>query len=245
MDVFLGEWVNLLLRWFHMIVGIGWIGTSFYFMALDFGLDTKERKSQGVYGTAWQVHGGGFYHVEKFTVAPPQLPAHLHWFKWDAYLTWMTGFGLLIVQYYLHAKSYLKTKNLDAVEIEQVNLSGLSLRVPKYQIKMWKSEGSDLPVPGASEPKQEFYQQPLFPNGTEQPNPLRLAVLWNIDWQKNLAAVWLVCPKYGDEKSAEAHWCVKIPDPALASVPVVAAPTVLSELPIKRKAKKATGTTDN
>ena len=107
MDVFLGEWVNLLLRWFHMIVGIGWIGTSFYFMALDYGLDTKERKSQGVYGTAWQVHGGGFYHVEKFTVAPPQLPAHLHWFKWDAYLTWMTGFGLLIVQYYLHSNSYL------------------------------------------------------------------------------------------------------------------------------------------
>ena len=107
MDVFLGEWVNLLLRWFHMIVGIGWIGTSFYFMALDFGLDTRERQSPGVSGTAWQVHGGGFYHVEKFTLAPPQLPAHLHWFKWDAYLTWMTGFGLLIVQYYLHAKSYL------------------------------------------------------------------------------------------------------------------------------------------
>ena len=107
MDVFLGEWVNLLLRWFHMIVGIGWIGTSFYFMALDYSLDTDERKSKGVYGTAWEVHGGGFYHVEKFTVAPPHLPAHLHWFKWDAYLTWMTGFGLLIVQYYLHAKSYL------------------------------------------------------------------------------------------------------------------------------------------
>src|SRR6266699_2865270 len=145
----------------------------------------------------------------------------------------------------LHAKSYLKTKNLDAVEIEQVNLSGLSLRVPKYQIKMWKSEGSDLPVPGASEPKQEFYQQPLFHNGTEQPNPLRLAVLWNIDWQRNLAAVWLVCPKYGDEKSAEAHWCVKIPDPALASVPVTAAPTIPSDLPIKRKDEKATGTTEN
>ena len=107
MDVFLGEWVNLLLRWFHMVVGIGWIGTSFYFMALDYGLDPKERKSDGVYGTAWQVHGGGFYHVEKFTVAPPLLPAHLHWFKWDAYLTWMTGFGLLIVQYYLHSRSYL------------------------------------------------------------------------------------------------------------------------------------------
>jgi uncharacterized membrane protein len=106
-DVFLGEWVNLLLRWFHMIVGIGWIGTSFYFMALDYGLDIKERKSDGVYGTAWQVHGGGFYHVEKFTVAPPQLPAHLHWFKWDAYLTFLTGCGLLIGQYYLHSRSYL------------------------------------------------------------------------------------------------------------------------------------------
>jgi uncharacterized membrane protein len=128
MDVFLGEWVNLLLRWFHMIVGIGWIGTSFYFMALDFGLDTKERKSQGVYGTAWQVHGGGFYHVEKFTVAPPQLPAHLHWFKWDAYLTWMTGFGLLIVQYYLHAKSYLIDPAVMPLETwEAVAISVVSL----------------------------------------------------------------------------------------------------------------------
>jgi uncharacterized membrane protein len=128
MDVFLGEWVNLLLRWFHMIVGIGWIGTSFYFMALDFGLDTKERKSHGVYGTAWQVHGGGFYHVEKFTVAPPQLPAHLHWFKWDAYLTWMTGFGLLIVQYYLHAKSYLIDPSVMPLETwEAVAISIVSL----------------------------------------------------------------------------------------------------------------------
>jgi uncharacterized membrane protein len=128
MDVFLGEWVNLLLRWFHMIVGIGWIGTSFYFMALDYGLDTKERKSPGVYGTAWEVHGGGFYHVEKFTVAPPQLPAHLHWFKWDAYLTWMTGFGLLIVQYYLHAKSYLIDPSVLPLETwEAVAISVVSL----------------------------------------------------------------------------------------------------------------------
>ncbi len=107
MDVFLGEWLNLLLRWAHMIVGIGWIGTSFYFMALDYSLDTKERKSAGVHGTAWQVHGGGFYHVEKFTLAPPQMPAHLHWFQWEANLTFVTGFGLMVVQYYLHARSYL------------------------------------------------------------------------------------------------------------------------------------------
>ena len=107
MDVFLGEWVNLLLRWVHMIVGIGWIGTSFYFVALDYSLDQQGRKRKGVFGTAWQVHGGGFYHVEKFTVAPPHLPPHLHWFTWEAYLTWVTGFGLMVVQYYLHANAYL------------------------------------------------------------------------------------------------------------------------------------------
>jgi uncharacterized membrane protein len=107
MDVFLGEWANLLLRWAHLVVGIGWIGTSFYFIALDYSLDPRERKSPGVYGTAWQVHGGGFYHVEKFTVAPPRLPERLHWFLWEAYLTWVTGFGLLVVQYYLHARTFL------------------------------------------------------------------------------------------------------------------------------------------
>jgi len=128
MDVFLGEWVNLLLRWAHMIVGIGWIGTSFYFMTLDYGLDTRERKSAGVYGTQWQVHGGGFYHVEKFTVAPPQMPAHLHWFKWDAYLTFLTGFGLLIVQYYLHAKSYLIDASVMPLEPwEAIAISVVSL----------------------------------------------------------------------------------------------------------------------
>jgi uncharacterized membrane protein len=106
MDVFLGEWANLLLRWAHMIVGIGWIGTSFYFVALDYSLNRKDARP-GLFGSAWQVHGGGFYHVEKYTVAPPQLPPHLHWFQWEAYLTWVTGFGLLIVQYYLHANAYL------------------------------------------------------------------------------------------------------------------------------------------
>ncbi len=106
MDVFLGEWANLLLRWAHMIVGIGWIGTSFYFVALDYSLH-REKTKKGVFGAAWQVHGGGFYHVEKYTVAPPHLPPHLHWFQWEAYLTWVTGFGLMIVQYYLHANAYL------------------------------------------------------------------------------------------------------------------------------------------
>ncbi len=107
MDVFLGEWINLLIRWAHLIVAIGWIGTSFYFIALDYSLERRERTQPGVLGTAWQVHGGGFYHVEKYLVAPPFLPERLHWFTWEAYLTWVTGMGLMIVQYYLRARSYL------------------------------------------------------------------------------------------------------------------------------------------
>ncbi len=107
MDVFLGEWLNLLIRWAHMVVAIGWIGTSFYFMGLDYTLSKHERLNPGVLGTAWQVHGGGFYHVEKYIVAPAALPDVLHWFKWEAYLTWVTGFGLLVVQYYFHAEAFL------------------------------------------------------------------------------------------------------------------------------------------
>jgi uncharacterized membrane protein len=107
MDVFVADWLNLILRWAHMVVGIGWIGTSFYFIALDLGLRKDKGTPTGVFGDQWQVHGGGFYHVRKFTVAPPQLPEHLVWFRWEAYLTWATGFGLLIVQYYWNARAYL------------------------------------------------------------------------------------------------------------------------------------------
>jgi uncharacterized membrane protein len=107
MDVFFSDWLNLILRWAHLVVGIGWIGTSFYFIALDLGLRKNPNSPAGVYGEQWQVHGGGFYHVNKYTVAPPQLPKHLVWFRWEAYLTWMTGFGLLVVQYYWNARAYL------------------------------------------------------------------------------------------------------------------------------------------
>src|SRR3954471_20554296 len=99
-----------------MVVSIGWIGTSFYFMALDYSLSKRERINPGVLGTAWQVHGGGFYHVEKYTVAPAMLPDVLHWFKWEAYLTWATGFGLLIVQYYFHAEAFLIDPGVMALE---------------------------------------------------------------------------------------------------------------------------------
>lgn len=106
-DPFAADWLNLLLRWGHMIAGIAWIGTSFYFIALDFSLQKRQGLPDGVSGEAWEVHGGGFYHVQKYLSAPPSLPDHLTWFKWEAYLTWVTGFLLLVVQYYLNAGSYL------------------------------------------------------------------------------------------------------------------------------------------
>lgn len=107
MQAFLLDWLNLLLRWSHFVLGVGWIGASFYFIWLDLSLRQRERMNPGVYGTSWLVHGGGFYHVEKYTVAPERLPEDLHWFVWEAYLTWLTGFALLVVQYYFNATSYL------------------------------------------------------------------------------------------------------------------------------------------
>ena len=101
------EWPNLLLRWAHLIAGIAWIGTSFYFVALDFSLRKRHGLPAGVAGEAWEVHGGGFYHVQKYLTAPAKLPDHLIWFKWEAYLTWVSGFLLLIALYYVNASTYL------------------------------------------------------------------------------------------------------------------------------------------
>ena len=107
MEPFIADWLNLLIRWGHLIAGIAWIGTSFYFVALDFSLKTRDGLPQGVRGEAWEVHGGGFYHVQKYLSAPSSLPEHLTWFKWEAYLTWVTGFLLLAVVYYLNASANL------------------------------------------------------------------------------------------------------------------------------------------
>ena len=107
MTAFAADWLNLLLRWAHLIAGIAWIGTSFYFIALDLSLRRARDAPEGVAGTAWEVHGGGFYRVEKYAVAPPSLPEHLTWFRWEAYLTWMTGFALLVVQFYFDAEAWL------------------------------------------------------------------------------------------------------------------------------------------
>lgn len=103
----LQDWLSLLLRWAHIIAGIGWIGSSFYFMWLDASLKRAADSPDGVKGESWSVHGGGFYHVQKYAVAPDKMPADLYWFKWESYLTWLSGFALLSVTYYWSASSYL------------------------------------------------------------------------------------------------------------------------------------------
>ncbi|MBL8307412.1 MAG: urate hydroxylase PuuD [Rubrivivax sp.] len=115
MDTYLLDWANLLLRWAHVIVGIAWIGASFYFVFLDNSLTKPEApdlKAKGVDGELWAVHGGGFYHPQKYLVAPQSLPEHLHWFYWESYSTWLTGFGLYVVLYLFNPNSFLIDRNV-------------------------------------------------------------------------------------------------------------------------------------
>ncbi|PIB91090.1 urate hydroxylase PuuD [Caulobacter sp. FWC2] len=107
MDYDLPGWLNLCLRWLHVIAGVAWIGASFYFVWLDNNLRAPVPEKDGVKGELWAVHGGGFYHSQKYMVAPAHMPDHLHWFKWEAYTTWLSGFALLIVLYYWQAPVYL------------------------------------------------------------------------------------------------------------------------------------------
>jgi uncharacterized membrane protein len=115
MDAYLLDWANLLLRWAHVIVGIAWIGSSFYFVFLDNSLTSPtdpELKRKGVDGELWAVHGGGFYHPQKYMVAPKALPEHLHWFYWESYSTWLTGFALFTVLYLFNAGTFLIDKSV-------------------------------------------------------------------------------------------------------------------------------------
>ena len=115
MEAYLLDWLNLLLRWFHMITGVAWIGASFYFVWLDNHLlppKDSAAAEKGVSGELWAVHGGGFYNAQKYRVAPAQLPAPLHWFKWEAYTTWISGFFLLCLVYYVGAEVYLIDRNI-------------------------------------------------------------------------------------------------------------------------------------
>jgi len=106
------DWLSFGVRWLHVITAIAWIGSSFYFVALDLGLRQRPGLPVGAHGEEWQVHGGGFYHIQKYLVAPAEMPEHLTWFKWEAYFTWLSGFALLAVVYYAGADLFLIDRNV-------------------------------------------------------------------------------------------------------------------------------------
>ena len=126
---YLREIADLVLRFLHVVAGIAWIGASFYFIRLDLGLAPPAKDAgEGVAGEYWGVHGGGFYHSQKYRVAPAELPEHLHWFKWEAYTTWLSGFALLVVLYWLDAETRLVDASVaDLAGWEAAALSGVGL----------------------------------------------------------------------------------------------------------------------
>ena len=110
LDPYVRDWLDLLLRWLHVIAAMSWIGASFYFVLLDQSLRAPKDPEDiegGVKGELWEVHGGGFYHVQKYQVTPNEMPEHLAWFKWEAYTTWLSGFALMITLYWLNARAYM------------------------------------------------------------------------------------------------------------------------------------------
>src|SRR3954468_2139626 len=126
----LTEWGSLIFRWLHVVAAMGWIGSSFYFIHLDLSLKPGRDLPDGVKGEAWQVHGGGFYRIVKYLVAPKAMPDELTWFKWEAYTTWMSGFVLMIIVYYLEADLFLVDKSvLELTPLQAGLFSFISLAV--------------------------------------------------------------------------------------------------------------------
>jgi len=123
MEAYIMDWLNAGLRFTHFITGIAWIGASFYFNWLENNLDKSGKQKDGIAGHLWAVHGGGFYYLEKFKGYPDKLPKHLHWFKWEAYFTLITGFALLAVVYYYNANAYLLKSGSDISPATGISLS--------------------------------------------------------------------------------------------------------------------------
>ena len=132
------DWLNLLVRWLHLIVGIAWIGASFYFVWLDNSIKPPKPGSdlarRGVSGELWAVHGGGFYNPQKYLVAPPELPAELHWFKWEAYATWLSGFSMLFIVYYFNASAMMIDKSVADLAPWQAIAVGLGTLVVGWTV---------------------------------------------------------------------------------------------------------------
>ena len=128
-SAYIFDWLNLVLRWAHVITGVAWIGASFYFIWLDNSLEepSKENKDKGIGGQLSAIHGGGFYEVGKYSLAPKLLPANLHWFKWEAYSTFITGFLLFVLMFYIGAESYLIDSS--KMELSILQAIGISLLV--------------------------------------------------------------------------------------------------------------------
>jgi uncharacterized membrane protein len=136
-DPYWEDWLALGLRWLHVIAGIVWIGTSFYFVALDNHLGRPRVAEPDVAGESWEIHGGGFYRISKYRVAPDELPEPLHWFKWEAYTTWLSGFGLLVVLYYWNADTYLIDRSVADIPLAAaiaISLIGLAAAWVVYDL---------------------------------------------------------------------------------------------------------------
>ncbi|WP_319533115.1 urate hydroxylase PuuD [uncultured Cohaesibacter sp.] len=124
------SWLEFAIRWTHVITAIAWIGSSFYFIALDLGLRKAPDLPTGAHGEEWQVHGGGFYHIRKFLVAPENMPEHLIWFKWESYTTWLSGAALLMVTYWAGAELFLIDPEKMSLEVWQaILISAASLTI--------------------------------------------------------------------------------------------------------------------
>jgi uncharacterized membrane protein len=155
LDPYVTDWLNLLIRWLHVIAAIAWIGSSFYFIGLDNHLVEPEDPAdaeRGVGGEAWEIHGGGFYHVQKYRVAPPALPERLLWFKWEAYTTWLSGFALLVVLYYLNASTYLvdpQVADIGDWTASAISIGGLALAWVVYDLLCRVLESRELVIGAA------------------------------------------------------------------------------------------------
>ncbi|MGR3497436.1 MAG: urate hydroxylase PuuD [Limimaricola soesokkakensis] len=126
----LWDWAGFAVRWLHVITAIAWIGSSFYFVALDLGLRKAADLPPGAHGEEWQVHGGGFYHIRKYLVAPDAMPEHLTWFKWESYATWLSGAALLMIVYWVGAELYLiDPSRADLAVWQAIALSAGSLTI--------------------------------------------------------------------------------------------------------------------
>lgn len=142
----LWEWLAFAVRWTHVITAIAWIGSSFYFIALDLGLHRDRNLASGADGEEWQVHGGGFYHVQKYLVAPAAMPDDLVWFKWESYSTWLTGFAMLVLVYYLGGELYLIDRTVLDIPVWQgvlISLASLAFGWAIYDLICKSRFGDD------------------------------------------------------------------------------------------------------